>query len=114
MRAAVVGNRKLQLADNGSAIRGGQLNRQNIGDRTILIPAAGKGIAAAHHQVTSAAVTDKVDDHLELILREESGFDAAEDQTFVTEQLLAFGRKTLGEHFFLVDALTIKLVLRGA
>src|SRR5206468_7972656 len=58
-------------ADHRVSITGRQLHGQDVGDRTILITAARKRIASAHHQVSAAAVADEIDDVLELIRSEE-------------------------------------------
>ena len=52
-----------------------------------------KGAASAEHQQTAAAVGDEVRDHLKLIVREERGLHAPENQRAIPVQLLATGGK---------------------
>src|SRR5213594_2059851 len=111
MRLAIWRNRQLEAPDDGDTILLRHLHRENVGDRTILITAADKGIPAAHHEISAAAVADEIHDHLELILRKEGGLDTAENQALVLEQLFAFFGKAFSQHFFFVDALAIELVL---
>src|SRR5207249_10614419 len=108
-RSAVIRDCKLHAADNRIPISRGQLHRKNVSERTILVPAAREGIAAAHHEETAAAVAHEVNDVLELILREERGLDTAEDQAFVGKQFVLLLRETFRQHLFFVDALVIEL-----
>ena len=50
----------------------------------------------------------------EVFLREESSFDAADDQSLVLEQLLSGRGKPSGQRLLRVDALAVELVRRGA
>src|SRR4029077_15446217 len=99
-------------SDDRCPVSGRQLDRQDIGYRAVLIPAARKRISADRHQENAATVTDKIDHHFQLLLLEEGRFDASENQPLVIEKLLGFGWKPFGKHFFLIDALAVKLVLR--
>ena len=114
MRSAIIGDGKLEAADNRRAILLRHLYRKNVGYRTILITSADKRISSTHHEKSATAVANEVHDHLQLILGEKSGLDAAENEAFVLEKLFALFREALGQHLFLVDALTIELVLGGA
>ena len=67
--------------------------RQRVGDRRAAVAALGKRTRAAEHEQPAAALVDEVGDDLELVARERGGFDAAENQAAILEQLLARRRE---------------------
>src|SRR5688572_25668105 len=111
MGAAIIGHKNPQFIEDRQALCT-QLDGENLSERTVLILAAGKGVPATHHHEAPAAEAYKVHDHLQLFLREEGGFDTSENDAFVAEQLLTLGRKPFRQHFFALDSLAVKLVLR--
>ena len=63
--------------------------------------AFGQRPRAAQHQQTAAAAVDEVRDHLQLIAREETGLDAADDEAAILEQLFAGLREAADDLVFL-------------
>ena len=73
--------------------------RQRVGNRRAAVSAFAKRTRTAEHQQAAAAPLDELGNHLQLIAREDAGFDAAEDQAAVLEQLFARLREPADELF---------------
>src|SRR5690606_12728593 len=78
------------------AVRRVEHDGQHVGDGRARVPTLGQRAPAAQHEQPAAALVHEVRDHLELVVREERGLDAAQDQSPVLEQLLARAREAGG------------------
>jgi hypothetical protein len=88
-------------------------DRQHFADRRAAPAAFGKRPPAAEHQQPAAALVDEVGEHAQLLGREGGGFDAAEDDRAVREQLLARLREAAEQLVLVADVAAPVLVLGG-
>ena len=91
----------------------GERQREDLGERRAPVPAPPVGAPAAEGEQAAAALADEVAEHVELVLGEEPGLDAPEDDGVVFEQLLPGVREASGELVGSADAQPVELALRG-